>query len=174
MPPRTLHLAATFGLTLVACAGRISPSARRPLAVVTSVETNAGGDPSSHVRDCDLVDELLDELEDEAERDFQISRVGDHRGVSGRVLVLRFAQVEGAWGGAISGSKSATVIGQLVEGDHVLGSFTARWETSAIDAGAGSYQRTTCGLLKKAVSEIAEDVAEWLRAPSHGARLGDL
>ena len=172
MPPTPLHhVAAAFSLTLVACAGRIPPSERPHLAVVASVEVAAGGDPSSHVRDCDLVDELLDELEDEAERYFQIRRAPDHRGAPGRVLVLRFAQVEGAWGGAISGSKSITVTGDLLEGDSVVGSFTAREETSAFTVSA---RGTTCSLLEEAVEEIAEDVAEWLRAPSHGARLGDL
>lgn len=174
MPPTLHHSAAALGLTLVACAGRIPPGERPHLAIVTTVEVAAGGDPSAHIRECDLIDELLDELEDEAERHFQIRRVRDHRGVPGRVLVVRFAQVEGAGGGAISGSKSATVTGSLLEGESVVGSFTARWETSAIDASTGGFYRSTCGLLEKAVEEIAEDVAEWLRAPSHGARLGDL
>lgn len=170
--PSILHFAAAaLGLTLVACAGRIPPAERPHLAVLASVVVAAGGDPSSHVRDCDLVEELLDELEDEAERAFQIRRVSDPRGVSGRVLVLRFTQVEGAWGGAISGSKSVTVTGNLLEGESVVGSFTAREETSAFTV---SGRGTTCSLLEEAVEEIAEDVAEWLRAPSHGAQLGDL
>lgn len=160
-----------LGLTLAACAGRIPPGERPHLALVTSVEVAAGGDPSSHIRDCDLTDELLDELEDEAERSFQILRVPDPRGVPGRVLVLRFAQVEGAWGGAISGSKSTTVTGSLFEASKVVGSFTARRETSAFTVSA---RGTTCSLLEEAVEEIAEDVAEWLRAPTHDARLGDL
>lgn len=172
MPPTLLHhAAAALGLTLVACAGRLPSSERPHLAIVTTVEVAAASDPSSHIPDCDLVDELLDELADEAERHFELRRVTDSRDVPGRVLVLRFAQVEGAWGGAISGSKSVTVTGDLLEGGSAVGSFTAREETSAFTVSA---RGTTCSLLEEAVEEIAEDVTEWLRAPSHGARLGDL
>lgn len=174
MPHASLKLAAALALTLTACAGRIPPSERPHLAIVTSVPYAEGSGVTPDIRECELAEELIEELTDEAERYFQIGLATDYRDIRGRVLVMRFSHVEGVWGGAITGSKSATVIGHLLEGGQVIGSFTARWETSAIHANTGGYYRTTCGLLEKAVSEIAEDVTEWLRAPSHGALLGDL
>lgn len=174
MLPKLLRPVAVLGLTLAACAGRTPPSERPYLAIVTSVPYAEDSGVTLDIRECELDKELVEELVDEAERYFRIGLANDDRGLPGRVLVMRFARVEGAWGGAISGSKSATVSGRLLDGGNVIGSFTARWETSAIHANTGGYYRSTCGLLEKAVEEVAEDIAEWLRAPSQNARLGDL
>lgn len=160
------HAAPALGLVLVACASRL-PSAQRPhLAIVSAVPYAEDSGVTPDIRACDLDEELLEALVDDVERHFQIALVTDARATAGRVLVMGFAQVEGTWGGAITGAKSVTVTGRLLESGAVVGSFTARWETSAMHAKIGKHYRSTCDLLELAAEEIAEDVAEWLLAPS--------
>lgn len=155
-----------------ACAGRIPPGQRPHLAIVTAVSFAKDSGVRADIRECDLAAELIEELEDEADRYFQIGLVGDYKGLRGRVLVMRFAHVQGAGGGGISGSKSVTLIGRLLEDGEVIASFTA--QRSTMNAYLGGYYRSTCDLLEHVTGELAEDVTDWLREPTLGALLGDL
>lgn len=155
-----------------ACVGRIPPSERPHLSIVTAVSFAKDSGVTPEVRECELADELIEELEDKADRYFQIGLVGDYKGLRGRVLVMRFAHVQGADGGGISGSKSVTLIGRLLQDGDVVASFTA--QRSTMNAYLGGYYRSTCDLLEHVTGELAEDVTDWLRAPTLGALLGDL
>lgn len=155
-----------------ACAGRIPPSERPHLSIVTAVSFAKDSGVTPEIRECELADELIEELEDEADRYFQIGLVGDYKGLRGRVLVMRFAHVQGAGGGGISGSKSVTLIGRLLQDRDVVASFTA--QRSTMNAYLGGYYRSTCDLLEHVTGELAGDVTDWLRAPTLGALLGDL
>lgn len=165
--------ACAFALAVAgACAGRIPPSERPHLSIATAVSFAKDSGVTPEIRECELAEELIDELEDEAERYFQIGLVSDYKDLRGRVLVMRFAHVEGAGGGAISGAKSVTLLGRLLQDGEVVASFTA--QRSTMNAYLGGYYRSTCDLLQHVTGELAEDVTDWLRAPTLGALLGDL
>jgi len=84
---------------------------------------------------------------------------------TGNVLALKITDVDAPAGGFLSGSKGITVEGRLSEGARVTGTFTAK-ETSmgAVDS---------CGMLEKAVAELARDIEVWLEHPSMNSKLGD-
>lgn len=174
MPQKFSRYAAALAPLLVACAGRLPPAERPPLAIVTAIPYAEDSGVTPDLRDCGLEEELLETLENDTEDHYRIALVADARSVPGRALVMRFARIEGTWGGAMTGSKSLTVTGNLLDSSTEVASFTARWETSAMHAKIGKHYRTTCDLLELAAEEIAEDIAEWLRAPTPDARLGDL
>lgn len=174
MSPKLSRYAAALAPLLVACAGRLPPEGRPPLAIVTAVPYAADSGVTPDLRDCGLEEELLETLENDTEDYFRVALVADARGVPGRALVMRFARIEGNWGGAMTGGKSLTVTGNLLDSGHDVAGFTARWETSVMHAQIGKQYRTTCDLLELAAEELAEDIAEWLRVPTPGARLGDL
>lgn len=157
---------------MAACAGRVPPSQRPHLAIVTSIGFAKDSGVTGEIRECELAEELIEELEDEADRYFRIGLVSSHEGLRGRVLVMRFARVVGEGGGGISGAKSVTLLGRLLEDGEVIGSFTAQRSTG--NAYLGGYYRSTCDLLEHVTEELAEDVTAWLRAPTLGALLGDL
>jgi hypothetical protein len=83
----------------------------------------------------------------------------------GKVLVIAIEGARGQIGGAMSGTKSLTVRGELREGDAVLGSFVARRQQTALAAG-------TCKSLIKCARQISKDIAKWLKNPVPKARLG--
>jgi hypothetical protein len=83
-----------------------------------------------------------------------------------RVLQLEVTNILAPGGGVMSGQKSLTLHGELVEGGAVVASFDARRTTSR---GAG-----TCEMLGIVVDAIAEDLRPWLAAPSVDAKLGEL
>lgn len=84
---------------------------------------------------------------------------------TGKVLVLEIESVQGRVGGAMTGTKSLTVRGELREGDSIVGSFLARRQKTPLVSG-------TCKALIKSMSKMAADIAEWLEHPRMRARLG--
>ncbi|PCC68202.1 hypothetical protein SAMN02745121_08591 [Nannocystis exedens] len=140
--------------------------------MVTSVSFAEDSGVMGEIRECELAEKLIEELEDEAERYFRIGLVSGYEGLRGRVLVMRFARVAGESGGGLSGAKSVTLLGRLLEDGEVVASFTA--QRSMGNAYLGGYYRSTCDLLEHVTGELAEDVTDWLRAPTFGALLGDL
>jgi hypothetical protein len=88
--------------------------------------------------------------------------------VDGKILVLEITNVYAPGGGGYSGSKNATVSGELKENGEVIGSFTARRRTLI------GMMPGTCSMLKRVSKKLGEDIAGWLRAPTMEATLGDL
>lgn len=164
---RLALLAALVGtLGAPACAGRISPDEHGRLAIVRSVRFAPESGASSEIRnDCRLGEELIEGIQKGTRRHLTVRLVGDHNGVPGRVLVMRFSRVEGPAGNE-PGSKIVTLIGRLVEDGQVVGSFTAQ----------RSLEKTgeTCELMSDIIDDLAGDVAEWLRAPGPDATLGEM
>jgi hypothetical protein len=149
-----------------ACAGRISTDQHARLAVVRSVRFAPESGASSEIRnDCRLGEELIEGIGKGARRYLDVRLVGDHSGVPGRVLVMRFSRVEGPAGDE-PGSKTVTLIGRLLEDGQVVASFTAQ----------RSSEKTgeTCELMGDIIDDLAGDVAEWLREPGTDAMLGEL
>ena len=85
----------------------------------------------------------------------------------GRVLHLETTHVYGAGGGAYSGSKSATVSGELRENGEVIGSIMARRRTLI------GMMPGTCSMFKRLAKKLGEDIADWLAEPTIDARVGD-
>jgi hypothetical protein len=85
--------------------------------------------------------------------------------IEGRILVMEIEGARGQIGGALSGTKSLTVRGELREGDTVIGSFVARRQQTALTKG-------TCRSLSNCVRKISKDIARWLKRPVPKARLG--
>ncbi len=81
-------------------------------------------------------------------------------------LDMKITHVLAPGGGAWSGPKAVTVSGTLRDGGKVVGTFTARRQTSR-----GGYG--TCQMLERDAEAIGKDVAAWLKSPSMDARLGD-
>jgi len=88
--------------------------------------------------------------------------------VVGKVLFLEITNVHAAGGGGYSGSKSATVSGELKEDGEVIGSVTVRRRTLI------GMMPGTCSMLKRIAKKIGSDIAGWLVEPTKDARLGDL
>lgn len=163
-------------VALLAACDRVAtrpPDPRPTLGIVTAVGFAPGAEVSDEVvDDCEIQPQIIEELVDEAERDFSITLLPGHEGVMTRALVLRFARVQAAGGGVVSGAKSVTLEGRLLEGGAVVASFTAQRTT--INGYAGGYYRGTCDLVENVLEELAEDITEWLRQPTLGALLGEL
>lgn len=88
-------------------------------------------------------------------------------GSSGKgTLEMRITNVLAPGGGAWSGPKAVTVAGTLRDGGKVVGTFTARRQTTR-----GGYG--TCQMLQRDAEAIGKDIAGWLKSPSMDARLGD-
>ncbi len=84
---------------------------------------------------------------------------------TGRVLSIRIEGAVGQLGGAMSGTKSLTLRGELREGEVVIASFVAREQRTALTAG-------TCASLTQCGDKLARHIAKWLKKPVMRARLG--
>lgn len=167
----TTLLAALTPALLLGCGHTrsASPALLPHLAIVTNVRLVEGLPPA--LLDCDLEEALLEELENELRNDHTIGLVSSHIGVPGRVLALRISGGSGAWGGAITGQKSVTLEGRLLDNGEIVGSFTALRGTRR----PGMMWDSTCAMVDEVLEELAEDVAEWARQPpTLGALLGEL
>ena len=88
----------------------------------------------------------------------------------GRYLRMAITEVTAFGGGAWSGPKWMTVTGTLVENDKPIASFRAKRYSTG---GAFGGFKGTCSIIGRCTKAIAQDIAEWLKNPVDGARLGD-
>lgn len=162
-----------FAATTLACDRHaVPPEERRTLALVTALPSAPGAVVDQEILDCGVAQELIDELEDEIDQRFNVQRIGQATRRPGLLLGMRFIQAEGAGGGMLSGPKRLAVEGVLYEDGVFVASFTAR-RTGWNGFKMGYYQGT-CSMVEDLAEELAEDIADWLLAPRHGAELGDV
>ena len=88
----------------------------------------------------------------------------------GRYLRMEITEVVATGGGAWSGPKWMTVKGTLQENDKPIASFRAKRYSTG---GAFGGFKGTCSIIGRCTKAIAEDIAEWLKNPVDGAKLGD-
>lgn len=84
---------------------------------------------------------------------------------SGKVLSLRIVEVDARSGGLLSGSKAMKIEGRLTDKGKIIGTFTARQKSR------GSL--TSCGILEKAIDEVAAEIGAWLDKPGMNSTLGN-
>ncbi|MBI4885408.1 MAG: hypothetical protein HY826_15285, partial [Actinobacteria bacterium] len=84
---------------------------------------------------------------------------------AGKVLTLKIVDIEARSGGFFSGRKEITVEGRLTDAGKVKGTFTAK------ESSLGSV--SNCGILEKAIRELAGDIGAWVDRPAMNSRLGN-
>ncbi len=111
---------------------------------------------------------VIDSVRKECGLDTKIPKyVKSAAGSGGKgTLDMKITHVLAPGGGAWSGPKAVTVSGTLRDGGKVVGTFTARRQTTR-----GGYG--TCQMLERDAEAIGKDVAAWLKSPSMDAKLGD-
>lgn len=120
-------------------------------------------------RECKFETRLPEYIRKQTKRGVKVELTDEAlENVAGKVLTLEITNVFALGGGGYSGSKSATVSGELREGGEVIGSVTARRRT-LIGMTPG-----TCSMLKRVAKKLGEDIADWLREPTMDAYLGDI
>ena len=84
---------------------------------------------------------------------------------SGKVLSLKIVEIDARSGGLLSGSKAMKIEGRLTDKGKTVGTFTARQKSR------GSL--TSCGILEKAIDEVASEIGAWLDKPAMNSTLGN-
>lgn len=127
--------------------------------------------PRAVEAECALPQKLIQFTREYARGDFDALETAGKAPSKGRFLKLEITHVEGAGGGAWSGAKSVTIRGSLQVDGKPGASFAARRISGG---GAFGGFKGTCAILGRDVKALGKDVADWLRSPVDGARLGDL
>jgi hypothetical protein len=94
-------------------------------------------------------------------------KVDPHKG---KVLKIEITNTMGTGGGAWSGPKSVTAVGELFENGKKIGSFTS---TRYSGGGAFGGFKGTCSIMGRCVKTMGKDISIWLKSPIMDARLGN-
>ncbi len=123
--------------------------------------------PAAVKAECNLEKLAAENIRD-AVKGAEKVQMADHvsKATAGRALEMSITGILATGGGSWSGPKSVTIEGALWNGGKLVGRFKARRNTMG-----GGYG--TCGMLQRDLESIAEDIAEWLKAPKDKALLGD-
>ncbi|MEM9459800.1 MAG: hypothetical protein AAGF11_36825 [Myxococcota bacterium] len=147
--------------------GSRAPSAPIPETAVASVTFAEDSGSTKDVRqECGLQSKIPEWIADNIE-----GVRPNATAEGGRMLTLEITHIDGAGGGAWTGPKRIAMTGMLTENGEIIGSFRAQ-RTSG--GGMWGGYKGTCSILETCGEELGEDVADWLRAPSEGAELGEL
>ena len=127
--------------------------------------------PGVHVRDavrkqCQLGEKVSKFLKQYARNRVEFAEASE----SERYLEMSITEVYALGGGAHTGAKWMEVTGHLTEDGERIASFRAkRYSTGGAFAGF----KGTCSIIGRCTKAIGRDIADWLRDPTDGARLGD-
>lgn len=88
-----------------------------------------------------------------------------------RVLEVEIVNAVAAGNAWTGHSKQVTLKGRLLEGETVIGNFSA-----VRSSGGGMFAgfKGSCAVLHRCAKTLAEDIAKWLQAPTANAKLGEL
>lgn len=92
---------------------------------------------------------------------------------NGSVLKLKITDAKGYGGGPWSGHKYLWVEGKLSKGGKVIGTFTVL-RSSLLGGPFSGLRKKTCGLFARSAAKVADDIGEWIAAPTINAKLGDV
>lgn len=90
---------------------------------------------------------------------------------AGRRLEVEIVNAIAAGNAWIGHNKQVTLKGRLLEGDTVIGNFSA---VRSSGGGAFAGFKGSCSVLHRCAKTLGQDIAKWLQAPSMDARLGEL
>lgn len=94
----------------------------------------------------------------------------DAPAVDGLVLDIKIATAVSS-GNAFTGhTKQVSVAGRLLDGGREIANFTG---IRSSGGGFGAGFKGSCAVLDRCVQTLGQDIAEWLKAPERGARLGE-
>ena len=160
-------VAVSLALSLIAF---ISPASAETITLAESIPFSEFSGATDKVRnECKFQTRLPAYVKSAAKRKIDVVLSKESLDdVEGKVLVLEITNVYAPGGGGYSGSKNATVSGELKENGDVIGSFTARRRTLI------GMMPGTCSMLKRVSKKLGQDIADWLRAPTMEATVGDL
>jgi hypothetical protein len=123
-------------------------------------------------QECNLIGKLTQFIDKNAAAQYaRIITNSDPIPADAQVLNIEIEQVDGAAGGAWSGSKAVLIKGVLTKNGKKLGDFKARRYS-----GGGMFggYKGTCAILGRCVRTLGSDVAKWLSHPKSKAMLGNL
>lgn len=167
MTLRTIFLFATALVLFAPLAGAQSVLVQRP------VPYSEDGDVADKIRqECKIDEQLADFLQQSAKEagiDVQFTS-GPVDTSKGRVLDLRITSALSMGNAFIGHQKSSAAAGTLYENGKKVASFKARRNSMG---GAFAGYKGSCAVLGRTVKVIGADIAEWLKAPTDGAKLGD-
>lgn len=120
--------------------------------------------------ECQLDTRLPEFVKEYAEKNGTDVQLVDMPAKNGRVLELEISdtyETGNAWTGR---SKGLEVQGRLLENGKLVGSFRGRRSTRG---GAFGGYKGSCAFFGRCAKALGRDVADWLKAPSMNARLGE-
>ena len=88
----------------------------------------------------------------------------------GKVLDVRILNAVSLGNAFIGHHKMVTVKGRLLDNGTEIANFTAMRKSVG---GFGSAFKGSCTVLDRCVDTLGDDIAEWLKAPTREAHLGD-
>lgn len=128
--------------------------------------------PQAVVAECSLPEKTAQFVQEFAGKNMDV-RLAENvtSKMPGKVLTMQLTGVKGTSGGAWSGAKAVAAEGSLYDNGKLVGSFKVIRHSGG---GAFGGYKGTCSILGRCSKAVGKDVAEWLRAPSLNARLGEM
>jgi hypothetical protein len=125
-------------------------------------------------KECEIQDQLAAYTEEYAreEQKLEVKFVNAVQiDASGMILDVHIKDASSR-GNAFTGHhKSTLVVGKLYQDGELIGSFTGRRDSMG---GMFAGYKGSCSVLGRTVKALGKDIAEWLKAPTMDAQLGDL
>lgn len=125
-------------------------------------------------KECDIQNQLADYVEEYAreEQHIEVKFVSTFSAdTSGIALDMQIKDAVSQGNPFIGHRKSTLVVGKLYRDGELIGSFVGRRNSMG---GAFAGYKGSCSVLGRTVKVLGKDIAEWLKAPTMDAQLGDL
>lgn len=160
----------SMAVLVILCVGSLASLAKAEgVSVQRSISFASGSNATDAVkRECGLETKIPTYL---AQYDSSVTLVDSVKGAKGRVLQLEIAEVFAPGGGGMTGIKRVVVTGKLYENGKLIGNFRAQRGSTGGYWG-GSY-KGTCSILQRCAMALGKDIANWLKAPTKDASIGE-
>lgn len=146
-----------------------------PVTIARSVPYGADAEIARKVREeCTELNTQLSAYTQQFAREFNVAlEVADAAAPreAGRVLVMQIDEAVSMGNAFIGHQKYSRISGALYEDGEQIAAFRARRNSMG---GAFAGYKGSCSVLGRTMRALGRDVAEWLRNPEDGARLGDM
>jgi hypothetical protein len=125
-------------------------------------------------KECEIQDQLAAYTEEYAREEQKLEvkfTSAVQTDAPGLVLDVHIKDAVSSGNAFIGHRKSTLVEGKLYRDGEVIGSFIGRRDSMG---GAFAGYKGSCSVLGRTVKALGKDIAEWLKAPTMDAQLGDL